>query len=368
MESFGTILREKREQKNITTETVARETIISRHYIEALESENVDAFPGHTYITGFLRNYSEYLGIDASYMIKLFQGKVIQEAPPPENLILHRGLRKKTIIAIVVGSVLMACAIAFLGVYFFVIYPQNLERTAVDLESNQGQEYTLSAIPFQRRLYTDDVLKLLIGDELVDVVVSDTLGALALQTPIGLQFVELGEELEIDIDGKNGSDMIVFLSDISNTDGSLGAEVRMFLKAGNGANTPEISLVGADSMPLESDLSLPIGATQTVILEDNRAYPFTINTSFRGVCLYRYQGDRNDAVENLFLSGDILTVQAKNALRLWMSNANAVKMQVIADGKTYDLEIGRPGEVAVQDVRWIRESDNVYKLVVIKVE
>lgn len=368
MESFGTILREKREEKNITIETATRETVISRHYIEALESENIDVFPGHTYITGFLRNYSDYLGLDSVYMIKLFQGKVIQEAPPPENLIRHRRLSKSARITIVLSSVVLVCVIAFVSVYFLILRPQSLERILVDLQTDEVQEYTLSAIPFQRRVYKGDVLKLFIGGEPIDMVVSDTLNAFALQTPIGLQFVELGEELEINVDGKNGADIVVFLSDISNTDESLGAEVRMFLKAGSDTANSEISFVDADSIPLESDLPLPLGARQTVILQDNRPYPFTINASFRGACLYRYQGDRNAAVEDLFASGDTLVVQAQNALRLWMSNANAVKMQVIADGKTYDLDLGRSGQVVSQDVRWIRESDNVYKLVVLEVD
>ena len=38
-------------------------------YIEALECENVTIFPGELYLVGFLRNYSEYLGLDAKYMI-----------------------------------------------------------------------------------------------------------------------------------------------------------------------------------------------------------------------------------------------------------------------------------------------------------
>lgn len=368
MESFGAILRKKREEKNRTIETVARETIILRQYIEALENENIDAFPSHTYIMGFLRNYSDYLGLDASYMIKLFQGKVIQEAPPPENLIRHRRLSKKKILAIILSSVVGLCLVAFFCVYFFILRPQTEINSVVDLKNGQGQEYVLSAIPFQQRLYKDDILKFLIDGETIDVLVSDTLNALALQTPIGLQFVELGEELEIDIDGKNGSDIVVFLSDISHTDGSLGAEVRMFLKAGSDATGAESSIVTAGSISLESDTPLIIGAKQTVILEDNRAYPFTINASFRGPCLYRYKSDRSETNENFFASGNTLVMQAQNGLRLWMSNANSVKMEVIAGGITYPLEMGRPGQVLVQDVRWIRNADNVYKLVVIEID
>ena len=38
MDSYGAILRHAREEKKITVETAAKETSISQHYIEALES------------------------------------------------------------------------------------------------------------------------------------------------------------------------------------------------------------------------------------------------------------------------------------------------------------------------------------------
>ena len=84
--------------------------------------------------------------------------------------------------------------------------------------------------------------------------------------------------------------------------------------------------------------------------------------------MYRYKSDRNDAAENFFISGDTLKMQAQNTLCLWISNANTVKMQLIADGKSYDLEMGHPGQVSVQDIRWIKEANGVYKLTVAEVD
>ena len=56
MESFGKLLREARERKNIDIETAANETVISKTYLQALEQEQLDIFPSETYLTGFLRN------------------------------------------------------------------------------------------------------------------------------------------------------------------------------------------------------------------------------------------------------------------------------------------------------------------------
>ena len=36
--------------------------------------------------------------------------------------------------------------------------------------------------------------------------------------------------------------------------------------------------------------------------------------------------------------------------------------------KTVDIEIGKPGQALVQDIRWIRDAQGIYKLVVLEVE
>ena len=107
---------------------------------------------------------------------------------------------------------------------------------------------------------------------------------------------------------------------------------------------------------------------QIVILEDTRAYPFTINVVFRGSNVFRYRVDRQQYIESYYKSGDQITVTASNAIRVWTSNINAMKIQVIADTATYDLEVGKAGEVEVEDIKWIRDSDGKYRLVVVELD
>ncbi len=363
MENFGAILREKREEKNISIEVASRDTSISRFFIESLENERTDVFPSNTYVAGFLRNYCDYLGLDSSYILKIFNAKLIQETPTPVTLLHPKKNYTKRII-VISASVLAVCIATIILVYFLVIVPKQLEADAMNFANNKGATYALSAIPFQKRLYEGDKLTLRIAEETVDLEITDTLNALAFETPLGLQFVELGEELEIDIDGQDGADFVIFLSDISQTDASLGAEIRAFLTTQN--SSAALLFDAGTEIALASEL--PTSLSQTVILEDNRAYPFTINATFRDVCLQRYISDRNEPVETLFMAGDELIMQANNAIRMWMSNSNAVTMELIADGRSYDLEVGLPGEVSAQDVRWIIEGDNEYKLVVMEIE
>ncbi len=365
MESFGDTLRQTRERQGFDIEKVARDTSISRDYIEALELENIDAFPGEPYLIGFLRNYADYLGLDAKYMIQLYRAKKIQESPIPTGL-LHDD-KPKYIIPVIIGSTALFVIAGAILLFYFLIYSKNDEGKTVVGAEKSVQTYTLTNVPIQKRLYEGDIISVQLASGEVQIIVSGTKASLRLDTPNGNQHVQLGEEVKLDIDGVAGSDVVVFLSDISKNDTARGAEVRMFTLAEE-AETVKPAEVDINSVPLASQLSTASSEKQKVLFEGNRAYPFTVNVTFRGACLFRSRADKNESVEDYFSSGDIQTINANNGVRVWMSNANALKMQVIGDGKTVDIEVGRPGQVLVQDIKWVKDYDGKYKLVVLEVD
>ena len=53
-------------------EDAERDTRISRRYLQALETEQFDVIPAPVYARGFLRSYSQYLGLDPQEMLALF--------------------------------------------------------------------------------------------------------------------------------------------------------------------------------------------------------------------------------------------------------------------------------------------------------
>jgi hypothetical protein len=194
------------------------------------------------------------------------------------------------------------------------------------------------------------------GDITVDV--TNTLSTLALKTPAGEHFVELGEEIELDVDGMGGSDIIVFLSDISVTDATRGAEISVLLKNNQG-------MANVDDEPV----SLRRGSVvSSVILDDSRAYPFTLRITFRDMCVFRYQADNQERIEELYSNNDIVTVQANNGVRLWLSNDNAARMQVIAGNNNFDLVVDTANRVVVRDIRWVRPNATMYQLAVLEVD
>lgn len=363
MVSYGELLKKAREEKNIDIEKIAREISIEKRYLLGLEEEDSSVFPGEAYLIGFLRNYAGYLELDTEFVMKLYKNKKIQESPVPEGLIEHR--KPMALIYILIAVVLLAAAGL---VTFLVIHSKSKkivpEEEVIISSKMKKRQFELTDKKFTQRVYRGDQL-LIPTDKNGKIILSvkDTLSSFGIETPSGVYYVELSEEAEIDINGDSISDLIVYVSDISATDESRGAEISVLLRKGTSSASSEVSV---EDIPFASEVGSK--ASRKVILEDNRAYPFTVNASFRGPCLFRNKVDREDSVEAYFTKGEVFTATPRNAIRLWISNSNTVKFTIIADSKSFDLDIGAAGQVTVEDIKWIKDSDGKYKLVVIELD
>ena len=71
MGELGSRLVRVREARGLTLEDAERDTRISRRYLEALEAEQFEVIPAPVYARGFLRSYSQYLGLDPQEMLAL---------------------------------------------------------------------------------------------------------------------------------------------------------------------------------------------------------------------------------------------------------------------------------------------------------
>jgi transcriptional regulator with XRE-family HTH domain len=79
----GQILRETREEKNLSVKDVSKDTNIAMKFILALESEDYSLFPAETFTIGFLKTYSDYLKLDTSHMLNLYRGEQEEESQLP---------------------------------------------------------------------------------------------------------------------------------------------------------------------------------------------------------------------------------------------------------------------------------------------
>lgn len=373
MESYGDLIRKAREEKNYTYEQVEAATAITKNYLQAIEKEQVDEFPSESYFLGFLSNYCEYVGVKPEEVIRLYHAKKIQESPVPIELTQKKPPKFLAPLLVTLGVLLLSAAGVYL--YFFVFkIPEKRLQVAKEVEVRERiHQYQFTGKAETKRFYKGDqiLFPTKSGDGNIVLTVASTVGNFALLMPSGTQIVELSEERELDVDGDGFADLIVYLGDVSSDEESYGAEVRLLEKTGEVSGV-EIAQASGEGGTELSDIpaasTVKNNANRIVIHEDTRAYPFTIETAFRGSCLFRYKSDRQTYVEDYYKSGDRVSVSSNNGTRLWMSNANALKIKVIAGFTTKDLEVGKAGEVKAEDIKWVRDRDGKYRLVVIDLD
>ena len=69
---IGDTLRAERERQNLTVQDVEKGTSIRALYIESIEAGDYSKLPGEVYTKGFIRNYANFLKMDASAIVKRY--------------------------------------------------------------------------------------------------------------------------------------------------------------------------------------------------------------------------------------------------------------------------------------------------------
>ncbi len=70
--SFGEELKRERELREITLREVSESTKISLRYLEALEQNEFENLPGGVFNRGFVRAYSQFIGVDPETMVDAY--------------------------------------------------------------------------------------------------------------------------------------------------------------------------------------------------------------------------------------------------------------------------------------------------------
>ena len=75
----GDTLRKERERQKLTIQDIEEGTSIRAVYIEALEKGDYENLPGEVYAKGFVKNYANFLNLDAEKLSKEFSAEI---SPP----------------------------------------------------------------------------------------------------------------------------------------------------------------------------------------------------------------------------------------------------------------------------------------------
>jgi len=79
--SFGEELRRERELRQITLREISEATKISLRYLDALERNDFRHLPGGVFNKGFVRAYSQYIGVDPESMVNAYLLEAKEQHP-----------------------------------------------------------------------------------------------------------------------------------------------------------------------------------------------------------------------------------------------------------------------------------------------
>jgi len=116
---IGNSLREARYRQQLELSDVELATKIRARYLQALEEENFDALPAQTYVKGFLRTYSDYLGLDGQLYVDEYNSRyAVGEDESREPVVArrsstvhqrHRRLERRGVV-VALGGIAIVCA------------------------------------------------------------------------------------------------------------------------------------------------------------------------------------------------------------------------------------------------------------------
>jgi cytoskeletal protein RodZ len=355
MESIGEKLRLARERNNLTIDQVARETHVAKRFLKALEDEDFAAFPGETYALGFLRSYSEYLGLNAEELVGIYRNIKIQEQPLPMNELLETRPRLPPL-RIVIFAIAAVLALAAVG---YLIYRATARSAGPAAAVQKPSQATGTDFVFQDEVRTQwfsqgEAISMPYGGKNYRVVVFAIGDSLTLKVPGGTVDMGLGKERYLDLDGDSNPEIRVVWNDVDRGSPQKRVNLGLYRTSGPAAASAAtdastaVPPAGAATPPVRSVTFKPVTLAQAA-----QAGLFTLDFTFKNDCFFRYLVDSGEREDRFFQKGEQFTIDtARKQVTVWLSNAGAARMRV--QGR--DFELGDLGEVATRRIAWRNDT------------
>ena len=114
----GEILRRTRSHYGQSLPDIERALRIRASQIEAIENNQIEKLPGRVYAIGFVRSYSEYLGLDGDKMVHLFKVQSGGGSASPQLHFPATASESKTPPVWIVGASALAAVVIVAGWWF----------------------------------------------------------------------------------------------------------------------------------------------------------------------------------------------------------------------------------------------------------
>jgi cytoskeleton protein RodZ len=349
MESIGEKLSRRREEQQYSIDQAARETHIAKRFIEALEGEQFDVFPGESYLIGFLRKYSDYLELDAEEMISLYRNTQIQEQPSPMDELLDAKpkVRWGLITAITLGAAVIVTGAILLTVLGDDREPRVSEPVS-PIEDSIARTVVFSAEIIEQEFAGDTSIQVPLENETFTIDIRELGSPLNLYVGDESFALEEGASGFIDLNLDNSPDLrIIFKSTLPN-----GNPVLRLDKVVAGAFADSQTTDGERNSDGGIDLGSPSESsrerTAQTVVSSQAPEPYFIEAIFRGPVLFRYLTEAGERVERFYQSGERFQIEVQDYIYFWISNAGKVQMTVAGQS----VRLGRDGEVTAVKFAW----------------
>ncbi len=373
MDSIGEKLINAREARKLSQKDVAKETNIVLQYIQALENEEFDKFPGETYAIGFLRSYAEFLKLDADEMVQYYKAyKIGESATPLEEL--TRPTRTPLMVTLTAmysqyrNIVLIAGGALGLGLIIWLfssLFSSSINVDGDDSIKNLNNSYNLSKQNLgienirNLQLTNESGYVLLYKNEAVQFMV-DNKEVLLLLKEIRKDGVAVellpGERLEkMEMEKVLNIKLPDFPRDVNFTlKGLTENRAKILISLGQKPETEEKAVT---ENPVQK------GADNTkVVAQNEKNLKIVFEAEFLQKTYLEIYLDGMEKRRGMVTEGTRERWEAAEYIQLKIGNAGGLKAKI--NGKDYSF--GLPGQVANKVITWTKDvnNPNVYKIVV----
>lgn len=120
MRTVGEMLREARQKKSLTLEQVEEGTKIRLKFLSAIESDDFSGLPSLSYAKGFVKNYSEFVGLNSRTVLAFFRRQTVEVS---KSSLLPKGMEEplnRSMFQLTPGKFIILIVVALMSL--FLIY------------------------------------------------------------------------------------------------------------------------------------------------------------------------------------------------------------------------------------------------------
>lgn len=370
MESIGERLRQARESKKLTVKNVAIETNMAPTYIEALEAEDFDKFPGETYIIGFLKSYAEFLKLDPEEIVMLYKGyKIGESATPLEEL--TRPTKSQFVINVMslyeryrnlvfFGGVALLSLLVIWGVWALnrsnVSIDESDSVSRIKKNYEESQNSSIKNIK-SLQLSNDKGFVLVYKGEAVQFLV-DTKEVVFLlkeisESKVTVNFLNNDKDIILEIDkqvpvtlAECPREVLLTLKGLTESRAKvmidLGRDLKAEMKAAEAANS------NGEVKPVTE------GDNTRVIAQSNKSLKIVFEVRFVQKSFIEIYLDGNRKQRGFMPAGSVERWEASEYIQMKIGNAGGIKSTI--NGK--EFVFGKPGQVANKIITWKKDVTN----------